>query len=146
MTAETQFDEAETRATLVQCLHGEIRDAILDEIKAAPDVWQKLPQAGQEQVIERVDLRVMGVLSQALDVLIGHEVPVARGHLEQVTVKDGIKAVVTISRTSPDRYALIDAVGAEVRVAVADARVFAGEPGLVTSDPDQLEIPDAETE
>ena len=145
MNAETTT-ETEVRAMLVECLHGEIRDAILDEIKCAPDVWQKLPQAGQEQVIERVDRRVMGVLSMACDVLIGHEVPVARGHLEQVTVKDGIKAVVTLSRTSPDRYAIIDAVGAEVRVAVADPRVFTGTPGTVTSDPDQREIPDVETE
>lgn len=142
--SEETTTETEVRALLAECLHGEIRDAILEEIMAAPDVWQKLPQAGQEQVIERVDRRVLGMLSMALDVLIGHEVPVARGHLEQVTVKDGIKAVVTLSRTSPDRYAIIDAVGAEVRVAVADSRVFAGEPGKVTSDPDQQEIPDAE--
>ena len=52
---EPMMTEKETRAMLVECLHGEMRDAILDEIKAAPDVWQKLAQAKQEEVIDRVE-------------------------------------------------------------------------------------------
>ena len=146
MSEEPQLSETETRAMLVQCLHGEMRDAILDEIKAAPEVWQKLPQAKQEEVIGRVDNRVMSMLRDALDVLVGYEFPVATAHLEQVTVKENIKAVVTLAKNSPDRHAIIDSVGYDVRLAIADPEMFAGEPGKVTSDPDQLEIPDAATE
>ena len=146
MTEETQIDETETRAMLVECLHGEMRDAILDEIQAAPDVWQKMPQAKQEEVIGRVDKRVTAMLRDALDVLVGYEFPVATAHLEQVTVKEGIKAVVTMSKHSPDRHAIIDSVGYDVRLAIADPEMFAGQPGKVTSEPDQREIPDASTE
>ena len=135
-----QQGEVEPRAMLAAYLHGELRDGMIEEIKAAPEVWQKLPQTMQDRVIDRIDRRVFSMLSHALDVLIAHEIPVVRGRLEQVTVKDGIKAVVTLSRTSPDRYAIIDAVGAEVRLAVADGRVFTGEPGKVTSDPDQRDL------
>ena len=57
-------------------------------------------------------------------------------------MKDGIKAVLTLAKNSPDRHAIIDAVGYDVRLAIADPAMFAAVPGKVTSDPDQQEIPD----
>ena len=143
-TEDTQ--EPTVRVMLTECMFAEMRDAALEEIKAAPEVWQKMGQEQQERMIDRVERRMMSVLSRALDVLIGHEFPVVVGHVEQVTVKDQLKAVVIVSRQSADRYAIIDAVGSEVRMAVADARDFASEPGNVESDPDQRDIEDVEQE
>ena len=143
-TEDTQ--ETDVRVMLTECMFAEMRDAALEEIKAAPEVWQKMGQGEQERMIDRVERRMMSVLSRALDVLIGHEFPVVVGHVEQVTVKDQLKAVVIVSRQSADRYAIIDAVGSEVRMAVADARDFASEPGKVESDPDQRDIEDGEQE
>lgn len=131
----------EREEMLAETIHGEMRDAILTEIKAAGRSWQEMPQHEQERVIYRIDKRVESILAGVVRTLVGHDFPEVEGALEQITVKDGLKLVVKVSATAHDRFEVVDAVGSHVRVVVADHRVFTGKPGQVTSDSDQRDLP-----
>ena len=126
---------------LAETMHAELRDAVLTEIKAAGRSWQEMPEGEQALIIERIDQRVESVLARAVATLVAHEFAVVEGMLEQVTVKDDLKAVIKVARNAPDRFDLIDTVGARVRVVVADHREFMGAPGEVQPDADQPDLP-----
>lgn len=121
------------RETLV----GDLVSLVIEELKAAPDVWQKLSEHKQGAVIGRVHQRVLEAVRQAVELIATNGRAAIPATLEQVTVKDGIKGVVTVSRTDPSRHDLADAVGRAVMIVVADPAEFAGGAGDVKPDPDQ---------
>ena len=63
----------------------------------------------------------------------------------QITVKDGIKAVLEVSQIAEQRHLLMDAVGCPVHVIIADATEFTAERAPVPISPDQQSILDAKS-
>lgn len=134
MTHYTQIPAVElARETLL----GDLMSLVIEELKAAPDVWQKLSEHKQDAVIGRVHQRVSDAVRQAVELIASNGRTAIPATLEQVTVKDGIKGVVTVSRTDPNRHDLADAVGRAVMIVVADPAEFSGGAGDVKPDPDQ---------
>ena len=129
----------------VELLYGEVfaslRDVVLQEVKAAGKSWQEMSQNEQELVIFRVDQSCKAIVGAAVRAMTAHEFPIVDGTIAQVTVKDGIKAVIDIPRSSANRFDLFDAVGDSVRVVIADPRDFMAAEGQETSDPDDPELP-----
>lgn len=123
---------------------GDLMQVCLDEIKAAPDVWPKLSQERQEDVIERVQNRVSTAVRGAVEILAAKGRIAIAATLEQVTVKDGIKAVVTLSRSDARRHDLIDACGQNLLLVVADATENMGGANAHKPDPDQPGLPGVE--
>jgi hypothetical protein len=81
---------------------------------------------------------------QATQILAANGRPTIRAMLEQATVKDGIKAVLTMSQHDEQRHALMDAVNSPVLIVVADHAPFMGERAPAKPDPDQRSIPGTE--
>lgn len=139
------MSEKENESTGVEIasstLLGDLMKIVIDEIKALPKVWQELSQSKQDGVIERVDKRVREAVTVCVELIASNGRSTIPAALEQVTVKDGIKGVVTVSKTDPKRHELTDAVGRAILIVVADPSDHFGGSGSVKSDPDQQALP-----
>ena len=120
---------------------GEMLQIVIDEIKAAPDVWQKMSQDQQDDMIDRCKRRLTGVVEQAVTHIVAAGRPVITADVESVTFKDGIKAVLKVSQSNPLRHELADATGLQVLVVVTDIKQFSGGTEGVKSDDDQPGLP-----
>lgn len=136
MTNET---ETEITGLAAETMLGDLTQFLVDEMKAAPDVWQKLSEDSQRDVIERASLRVGDAVRKAVRLIAADSREVITAELEQITTKDGIKAVCTLAKHDPNRHALLDSVGKAVLIVVADASQFLGG-ALPAPDPNQLPL------
>lgn len=145
MTEELPTYEAAPIDVAEATMRGDLIDALLTELKAAKDVWPKLSQFDQDVIIARIDNRVCYAIAQAVRTIAAKGRPTVRATIDQLTAKDGIKAVLSLSKADPQRHALLDAVGQQVVIVVADAEAFLGGE-LPASDPDQPDLPMAAQE
>lgn len=123
-----------------ETMAGDLIAATIDELKAAPNVWQKMSQKQQQEVIERVTNRVQHNISQAVSIMASEARPVIRAKLAQVTVKDELKAVVLVSKHHPHRHEFIDSSSQEILVVLLNTEQFFGGVGELQADPDQPEL------
>lgn len=105
---------------------GNLIAVCLDEIKAAPDVWPKLNEHQQGDVIDRVRRQIETAIRQAVHLIAADGREVIAADLEQITAKDDIKAVLKLARHDERRHALLDAVGKPVLIVVAGNSQFLG--------------------
>lgn len=136
-------NETATAELAAATMRGELITACIDELKAAPDCWQKMCARQQDETIERISLRVGELIAGAVQIIAADGREVITAELEQITAKDGIKAVCTLAKHDPNRHALLDSVGKAVLIVVADAQQFMGG-DVPEPDPDQLSLPVAD--
>lgn len=115
----------------------DLLQALVLELKLLPDVWPKLSKAKQDDVIERLRKRVISSVQTAVHLIASESRVTIAAELEQVTIKDGIKAVLTMSKSDPNRHTLTDAQGKSVLIAVADAEDHMGDIAAVRGEDDQ---------
>jgi hypothetical protein len=120
---------------------GDLMKVCIDELKAAKDVWQKLPQFDQDYAIERIERRCKDAVEQAVRILASEARASILATLESVTAKDQIKAVLTLSKGDPQRHGLLDACGQPVLIVLASTEQFEGGRDQVKSEPDQAPLP-----
>lgn len=109
-----------------ETMRGDLVSALIDELKAAPDCWPKLSQRQQEDVIRRITERCEHLVDQVVNIIAADGRQVITSTLEQITAKDGIKAVCVLGRHDPNRHELLDAVGKAVLIVVADSEAYQG--------------------
>ncbi|WP_408953014.1 hypothetical protein [Lysobacter sp. Hz 25] len=105
---------------------GTLTTVIVDEIKALPDVWAKLSEFKQDDVIKRVTSQVGDAVKRAVHLIATDGREVITANLEQITAKDGIKATLVLARHDENRHALLDAVGKPVLIVVAGSDGYMG--------------------
>lgn len=125
---------------------GDLMAIVVDEIKAAPDVWQKLSEHKQDALIHRVEQRVREAVRQCVELIAANGRVAIPGAIESVQVKDALKAVVIVAKSDPHRHELIDATKKAVMIVIADPTDYSGGAGDVKADKDQPELPLAERE
>ena len=81
-----------------------------------------------------------GAVTLAVNIIAGHGRRTIRAVVEQVTFKDGIKAVLSASKFDENRHQLADAAGTAVLIVVADPNEFTGEKAEVEITPDQATL------
>jgi hypothetical protein len=137
--AEQSVDNPVVIAT--ETMLGDLMKVCADELKAAKDVWQKLPQWDQDMAIERIERRCKHAVEQAVRIIASEARATILATLESVTAKDQIKAVLTLSKGDPQRHGLLDACGQPVLIVLASTEQFEGGKDAVKSDPDQPTLP-----
>lgn len=120
---------------------GDLIAATLDELKAAPTVWQKMSEAQQQEAIYRITNRVTHNIEQAVMMIAAEARPSIRAKLAAVTIKDDLKATVLLSRHHPDRHEFIDSAGQEILIVLVNAEQFTGGKDGIKPDPDQPQLP-----
>ena len=127
-------------------LGAQLLSALLDEIKAIPDVWQKLPKLEQDDILDRLRERVAYEVQQAAFALASNEATYLVAHLEQVTFKAGVEAKLKIHPGSPHRLDLADSTGQSVLIVLADAEEYVGGMDEFKGEADQPDLPIEEGE
>lgn len=138
--------EDETLDTAVELaaetLTGDLRDFILDRLKheqsKAP--WHQRSENDQRDAVHQVEQAVRAAVTRAVEIMAGHGRRTIKATLDQVVIKDGYKATVTMSKFDPNRHHLSDAQGKSVLIVVADPDEFTGERAEVEITPDQATL------
>lgn len=138
-TSETSNDASgENIVIAAETMIGDIMSITIDELKHAQDVWQKLGEAEQDDVIERVERRVKDTVTQCVRMIATQGFTRIPATLEQLTIKDGIKAQLSISKADAARHELTDAQGSVVTLVLADVSQFIDAPHGHKAEADQL--------
>jgi hypothetical protein len=132
ITQETQDFASET-------LKGDVRDWLLDRVKHIQKPWQQMSEQEQRDMIFAAEDAAGNLVRNAVRIIAAEGRKVITAQLEQVTVKDGIKAVCTLSKHDPFRHELVDAQGKDVLIVVADASAHMGQQD--DAKPDNLREP-----
>ena len=82
--------------------------ALVQEIKLLPDVWPKMSKSKQDDVIYRLRERVESKVKMAVHLISAEGRTVVAGDLDQITIKDGVKAVIKFSASAPALRNLLD--------------------------------------
>lgn len=122
MNTETNY----TTETTAQTMLGDFVQTVVEELKAAPDVWQKLSEDAQADVIERVETQCRRLIESAVNAIVSEGRIVIVAELEQITSKDEIKAVCKLRKSDPNRHHLLDSVGTAILMVVANSDEFMG--------------------
>lgn len=136
MSEQEQQDQEATKIAAAT-MHGDLMAIVIDEMKALPDVWQKLGESEQRDLIGRVRERTRHAIEDCVRIVATQGFTRIKASVESVTVKDGIKAQFALSKFDAARHDLIDAQGSTVFIVLADPEAFAGGTEKVKADPDQ---------
>ncbi len=143
MSEVTDFsDTAESTLELAkETLLGDLMNVVLEEIKAAPDVWQKMSESHQTLVIERIQNRCHSAVNQVVSIVATNgNTDYAMCDVESVTFKDGVKAVLKMPIRTEGAHALADCEGRKVMVVMPDPEEFGNTDSAPTPDPDQPDL------
>lgn len=95
--------------------------ALIAEIKLLPDPWQKLSKAKQDDIIDRLRKRVDSNVKMAVHLMAAEGRVTIAGDLDQITIKDGVKAVVKFGTGAENLHELYDVAGKAILLVVANA-------------------------
>jgi len=139
-------DNTETTAIemCADTMLGDLMSCIVDELRHSERHWSELSEDDQRQVIYRIESRVRANVKQAVEIIASADRPTIVATVEQVTVKDGIKAVLTLPKSDGQRHELFDAAGRSVLLIVGGASEYMGGADQVQPDPDQRSLIDEE--
>lgn len=117
----------------------DLLSALVTEIKLLPDVWQKLSEEMQGDIIDRLRKRVETNVKMAVDLLASEGRTCCIADLEGVTIKDEIKATFKVARANEyeSMQHLFDSVGKACLLVVAEVGAHTGGMDEVQADPNQ---------
>lgn len=120
----------------------DLLQALVQEIRLLPDVWPKLTKDKQDDVIDRLRSRVEDNIRMAVYTIASNGRTVVAGSLDQITIKDGVKAVIKFGSHSENLEGLYEAASESksVLVVVADAGEFIVGINKVVGENDQREM------
>ncbi len=115
----------------------------LQELRVAPDVWQKMSEKQQQESIERIQHGVKYAVAGAVNTIVTGGHTALAGTIESIAKKDKIKLTVIIDRNNNSdamhEFYLADS-GASCQILMADAAQYLGSMDLVEADPDQGQL------
>lgn len=123
-------------ATLV----GDVRTFMLDRMKSQPKLWRLMTQEEQSDEINATQEAAENMVRKAVELAAAKGRKMITATLESIAVKDGIKAVIKLSKMDEQRHELMDAQGHTVMLAVADAEEFMGEKEPEEPEPNQPDL------
>lgn len=113
--------EKDIREMTVDTIGRDILQALIQEIRLLPKPWVSMTKAKQDDVINRLRARVEYNVRMAVHLIASDNRTTIIGDLDQITSKDGIKAVFKINQNSEGRHHLFDNVGRACLIVIADA-------------------------
>lgn len=125
------------RAMTADTIGRDMLAALVAEIKLLPDPWPKLSKAKQDDVIDRLRKRVGDNVKMAVHMLAAEGRVTIAGDLDQITIKDGVKAVVKFGTGAANLHELYEVAGKSVLVVVANAADHTGGMNEIFGETDQ---------
>lgn len=125
------------RTMTADSIGRDILSALVTEIKLMPEPWPKLSKAKQDDVIDRLRLRVEHNVKMAVHLIASDGRTVVAGDLDQITIKDGVKVIVKFGASVANLHELYDQSGKAVLIVVANSADHTGGMDEVTGESDQ---------
>lgn len=129
--------EQDFRLMTAETIGKDLLGALLGEIRLLPKPWPQLSQGKQDDIIERLRKRVDNAVKMAVHILAADGRTVVAGDLDQITIKDGVKAVVKFGANAANLHEMYEASGKAVLVVVANHTDYTGGMDEVSGEPDQ---------
>ncbi|CAN0620477.1 protein of unknown function [Burkholderia multivorans] len=115
----------------------DLLSALVLELKMLPDIWVKISEKKQDDVIDRLRKRVENAVKMAVHLIASDGRIVVQGDLDQITIKDGVKAVVKFSSAAPNLHELYEASGKAILLVVANPAEHTGGMDEIRGESDQ---------
>ncbi len=128
------------RQMTAQTIGKDLLSTLVTELRLLPDVWPKLAKAKQDDVIDRLRDRVEHNIKMAVHLLASEGRTVVAGDLEQITIKDGVKAVVKFGAGAENLHDLYDANKKAVLLVVANPSDHTGGMDEIHGENDQRNL------
>jgi hypothetical protein len=135
MSKEKHYQE--TLEMTADTVGRDLLQALVQEIKLLPDVWPKMSKSKQDDVIDRLRERVETKVKMAVHLISAEGRTVVAGDLDQITIKDGVKAVIKFSASAPALHELYESSGKAVLVVVANPAQHTGGMDEIRGESDQ---------
>lgn len=130
-------EQQDFRNMTADTIGKDLLGALVAEIKLLPDPWQKLSKAKQDDVIDRLRARVESNVKMAVHMLAAEGRVTIAGDLDQITIKDGVKAVVKFGTGAENLHELYDVAGKAILLVVANAADHTGGMNEIVGETDQ---------
>ncbi|AXF04769.1 hypothetical protein [Paraburkholderia hospita] len=124
-----------------ETLAGDLLGALTRELKVMPDIWPKLSEQEQNEIIERLRMRVADNVRQAVKLIASEKRVTVVADLKKIVFGEKVEAVLAISDRDPARLDLADARGQMCLIVVADSQAHMGGLDDVKGEPDQPDLP-----
>ena len=98
----------------------DLLSGLVTELKLLPKPWPELSKAKQDDIIDRLQARVERNVGMAVHLLAAEGRVFVAGDLDQITIKDGVKAVVKFGSNAANLNELYEHSGKMVLVVVAN--------------------------
>ena len=106
---------------IAENIKGDYVTAICNRFRHAPKTWQEMSEDEQKSYIADLSEHTSNLILHVVRAIARQGRTVITAQLDQVTIKDSIKGVVSMSKSAEDRHALFDAQGQCVLIVVAGA-------------------------
>lgn len=117
--AENVMVEKSANDIAREFLMGELVGAATKQLRSIEKPWLRLPENEQKRVLRAVQDDVAAAVTAAVELIASDDRTRFRAHVESVTFKDGVKAVLQMGNTAAS-HELADTAGASVLVVIED--------------------------
>lgn len=130
---DEQVDATEVSA---QTMLGDLMNTVIDELKAAPRVWQEMSEQQQDDVLQRIELRCKDAVRQCVQIIAAEgqiRIPVT---IKQTTIKDGVVCQVEFIHSNH----VVDMIEAQTKtgmLVLVNSDNFLNEDSKPKAEPDQ---------
>lgn len=144
MNPSTSPERQDVINMTIDTIGKDMLSAMVDELRNQQDVWQKLSEDKQGEVIERLAKRVKSNVQTAVHLIASNGNHTIVADLEQVVIKDGVKAVFNVGMGNSAIEDIFNGVGKPFLLSVSRASEFISGMDEVQPDPDQYELNDGD--
>jgi hypothetical protein len=123
-------------------LLGSLIKAATKHLKTLAVPWIDLKEAEQKRVLQAVHDECRNAARDAIDIVASNARVTFPAAVDQVVFKDGVKCVLTLSKT-PEAHSLADAEGSYVTIVIEDRSKLLQEGDSMETDKDQKSLLEA---
>lgn len=138
------MSESKDNQTLIgmttETVAGDLLAMLVQELRLLPDIWPKIAEWEQNEIIDRVRKRVSDNVRTAVTLIASEGRVTVAADLQKVVFGKDIQAVFNIGNRDPGRLDLAESRGKACLIVVADAAQHMGGVDEVTAMPDQPDL------
>ena len=123
-------------------LVSDVRDVLLDMFRGRQKPWQQMTESEQTETAMQAETAARHLVREAVEIIVAKDRPTIKGILDSIKIKDGILAVVKVSKDNEHRHALTDCTGSTVMLMVADPDAHDASYRPAETNPDQGDLED----
>lgn len=125
--------------SVLETMHGDLTNAILDEVRHAKDVWSKLSEEDQHELIDRCQNKAENAIRRISKIVAEKGFESCTAVVDGVMFKDGVKVTMNTFNNS-GAHELADRTKQSVLIIFADPSEYFNGEGMPEAEPDQREL------